>query len=100
MYRLSIKCGIKYEALSKHCLGVYIFLHKENKKLRYCGASSDLVNDIENIFNINIKNKDEHIHPIEKMIRISPFVNDWAVRIKMVESNMFILCIDCQLNVE
>ena len=74
------------DALSKHHLGVYIFIHKQNKALRYCGASSDLVNDLINVFEFSTQNKDEKIHPIEKMIRISPFVDNWTVRIKLIQS--------------
>lgn len=71
------------QALSKVRAGIYIFAHKMDFKLIYCGGSYDLLNDVASILE-NLYLKDTmQLTPLEVELRRHPSASDWIVRLKV-----------------
>ena len=71
------------QALSKVRAGIYIFAHKYNYKLTYCGGSCDLLNDIARMLEQLYVKNDLRLTPLEKELRRHPSANEWIVRLKI-----------------
>ena len=77
------KSTYSLQALTKVRAGIYVFAHKTNFKLIYCGGSYDLLNDVASMMEHLFLKNDLHLTPLEVQLRRYPSASEWIVRLKI-----------------
>ena len=77
------KSTYSLQALTKVRAGVYVFAHKTNFKLIYCGGSFDVLNDVALMLENLFLKHDLHLTPLEVQLRRYPSASEWIVRLKI-----------------
>lgn len=88
----TVLCKMMYSgqlsALTSVTTGVYIFIHKQQRKKRYVGKSRTAYHDLVQMFHRLFEKKEDKLNTLEKEIKYnSPDAEQWSFRIYSASSS-------------